>query len=303
MYRFGKAQSFISALISNESIKYIIYTPGYAKLHKRMNILIINDDGIYSPGLWALAGELKNLAEILIVVPDREQSAIGSAITLHHPLRVQKVRPEIPGIETYSVGGTPADCAIMAISHLAKSKPDLLVSGINNGPNTGVDIFQSGTVGGALQGYLHGVSAIAVSIDEINSQHVDVAAKFTVVFIEEISEYIKNGLFLFNINVPGVPGDEIKGISMTSLSLNGLADTVEEGHDGRRQYFWLKYQKAKSTKNIYNNVSKSSDIWAVLQNFISITALHKFLFRRRFPALDGKLPAMLQDFKKRVTDK
>jgi 5'-nucleotidase len=111
-----------------------------------MNILVVNDDGIYAPGLWALASELKRLGKVTVVAPDREQSGIGAAITLHHPLRLQKVKSEIRGIESYAVGGTPGDSVIMAINLLANDKFDLAVSGINNGPNLGVDIFQSGTV-------------------------------------------------------------------------------------------------------------------------------------------------------------
>jgi len=259
-----------------------------------MRILITNDDGIYAPGLWALVNELKDFAEVMVVAPDREQSAIGAGITLHHPLRVQKVRPEIPGIESYTIGGTPGDCAIMAISHLAKGKLDLLVSGVNNGPNIGVDIFQSGTVGGALQGYLHGLSAIAISIDEIDSRHIDVAAKVAGILIQKMERNITGQAYLLNVNIPAVPVAEIKGVRITRLSTVGLADIVEEGHDGRRQYYWLKYQKVNNSNN---NVSRSSDAWAVSRHYISITPLHKYLFGTAIGDLNGSITGLLQDLK------
>jgi 5'-nucleotidase len=239
-----------------------------------MKILVTNDDGIYASGMWALVGELSNFAEVVVVAPDREQSATAASITLHHPLRLQKVKPEVTGIETYTIGGTPGDCTVLAINHLIKDKLDLIISGINNGPNIGVDVFQSGTVGGALQGYLHGLPAIAVSIDEVNSQHFQTAAEFTATLVKKINTAIPEWGFLLNINVPALPLNEIRGIRITQLSKEKLADQVEEGHDGRRQYYWLKYQKVNSN----NNVSKSSDLWALSHKFISISPLHRRLF-------------------------
>jgi len=261
-----------------------------------MRILVTNDDGIYAPGLWTLVSELTTFADVMVVAPDREQSAIGAGITLHHPLRVQKVKSEIPGIESYAIGGTPGDCAIMAINHLAKGNLDLLVAGVNNGPNIGVDVFQSGTVGGALQGYMHGLSAIAISIDEIDSQHIGVAAKFTGILVKNMERNIQDQTYLLNVNIPGRSVTEIKGIRMTHLATNGLADTVEEGHDGRRQYYWLKYQK------VNNNNVRSSDAWAVSRQYISITSLHKYLFRKPLPVLNGELKNLLHDFRNQVAN-
>lgn len=125
-----------------------------------MKILVTNDDGISSEGLWTLVKELKNIAQVIVTAPDREQSAIGTAVTLHQPLRVKRVRPMVPEVETYSIEGTPADSVILALSKLIKDRVDLVVSGINQGLNLGNDVPISGTVGSALQGYLHGFPEI-----------------------------------------------------------------------------------------------------------------------------------------------
>jgi len=116
-----------------------------------MQILITNDDGILSPGLWALAAELKSIARVVVVAPDREQSASGTAVSLRQPLRVQKIPPSISGVEAYSVEGTPCDSVILALGRLIKGEVNLVVSGINQGYNLGDDILISGTVGAALQ--------------------------------------------------------------------------------------------------------------------------------------------------------
>ena len=109
-----------------------------------MNILVTNDDGIFADGLWILVEELKRGARVVVVAPDREQSAVGTAVTLSQPLRVHRVRPLVPGVEAYSVTGTPADCVILASGKLVTDKIDLVISGINHGLNLGNDVLISG---------------------------------------------------------------------------------------------------------------------------------------------------------------
>ena len=147
------------------------------RMLSNMKILVTNDDGIFAHGLWALAGELKAVGQVIVVAPDREQSAIGTAVTLHQLLRLRKVRSLLPEIETYSVDGTPADSVILALSELAKGEVGLVVSGINQGLNLGDDVLISGTVGGALQGYLHGFPAIAISVDSWENHYFPAAAQ------------------------------------------------------------------------------------------------------------------------------
>ena len=116
-----------------------------------MNILLTNDDGIHSEGLWAIAQKLCEIADVTVVVPDRDQSGMGASMTLLKPLSFERVQPRTAGVyAAYTVQGTPADCVIMATEHILESKPDLIVSGINQGANLGLDVFNSGTFGAAL---------------------------------------------------------------------------------------------------------------------------------------------------------
>ena len=239
-----------------------------------MIILLSNDDGIAAPGLWAVARELKSIAQVVVVAPDREQSAVGTAVTLRQPLRVQRISPAVPGVEAYSVEGTPSDSVILALGKLIKSSVDLVISGINQGANLGDDVLISGTVGAALQGYLRGLPSLALSIAAPNSPYLETAARLATLLAAEIgSRTLPDDIFL-NINLPNRPFDEIKGIKITQLAHKTHIDTVEEGHDGRREYYWLVRQKQNTETN------KETDIWAVEHGYISINALHNSLFHR-----------------------
>jgi len=170
-----------------------------------MKILVTNDDGIFAEGLWILVKELRSIARVVVVAPDREQSAIGTAVTLRQPLRVQKVRSMVPEIETYSVEGTPADSVILALGKLVKDKIDLVVSGINHGANLGDDVLISGTVGAALQGYLRGLPALAISVTLGDNLHLDNAAKLATVLAKKIESNALPTSILLNVNLPNLP--------------------------------------------------------------------------------------------------
>jgi len=145
-----------------------------------MKILVTNDDGVLSEGLWVLVRELTEIANVTVVAPDKEQSAIGTAVTLRQPIRAQKVKPAIPEVETYAVEGTPSDSVILALGKLVTGKVDLVISGINHGMNLGEDVHISGTVGAALQGFLLGFTSLAISAPFGNNQARDVAASVVV---------------------------------------------------------------------------------------------------------------------------
>lgn len=244
-----------------------------------MNILLTNDDGIFSPGLWTLAGALKKAGNVTIVAPDREQSATGTMVTLRIPLRVMKLECFDTDIPTYTVEGSPSDNVILA---LGKMVPDtkMVVSGINQGLNLGDDVLISGTVGAALQGYLRGLPALAVSVPPESKQPTyQIAAQLASIITSSVNNgYLGNNGF-FNINVPAVPLEEIRGIKVTSLAHKTHIDSVNEGYDGRREYYWLVRQQLSA------DVPEDTDIWAIENNYISITALHSFLFHRP----DGEL--------------
>ena len=238
-----------------------------------MRILVTNDDGIAAPGMWALAGELQKIAEVIVVAPDREQSGVGTSVTLHRPLRARKARPRIQGIETYAVEGTPADSVVLAIRMLVKDKIDLIVSGINEGSNLGNDVLISGTVGAAFQGHFHMINSIAISVASFTDLHFEVAAGIGLCLAQEIASGSLGERVFLNVNVPNVPSDMIKGIEITRLGERDSSDSsrnghVETGHDGKRTYYWFKHAAPQWKEG------EGTDIWALEQNKISITPLH-----------------------------
>ena len=241
-------------------------------------ILISNDDGIFAPGLWALARELQKIDRVVAVAPDREQSATGTSITLRQPLRVRKVSPIVPDINTFAVEGTPSDSIILALGKIA-IEADMVVSGINSGQNLGDDVLISGTVGAALQGYLRNLPAIAVSVGVGDTENLETAARLVRLLLNRIkSGSLPRDIFL-NVNLPDVPLSKIKGIMMTQPAHKTHIDSVEEGNDGRRDYFWLVRRKLE------HQSPDSSDIWAVEHGYISITPLHTTFFRRPAPEM------------------
>lgn len=258
-----------------------------------MKILVTNDDGIFAQGLWILVKELRSIAEVVVVAPDREQSAIGTAVTLHQPLRVQQVTAMVPQVEAYSVEGTPSDSIILALDKLVRDKIDLVVSGINQGANLGDDVFISGTVGAALQGYLRGLPALAISIDGIDNLCLDNAARLATLLARKIvSNSLPTNIFL-NINVPSLPLSKIKGVEITRLASKSHTDTVEEGHDGKRKYYWLVRQK------VNKDADKKTDVWAMEQGNISITPLHTNLLNRPSLAItDSQFTDLLQELQR-----
>ncbi|MFA5629713.1 MAG: 5'/3'-nucleotidase SurE [Dehalococcoidales bacterium] len=245
-----------------------------------MNILLSNDDGILSPGIWALAKELREIAKITIVAPDREQSATGTMLTLRQPLRVQKITPLLEGTEAYAVEGSPGDSVIIGIEMIAKEKPDLVISGINQGLNTGDDILISGTVGAAMQGYLRDIPAVAVSALNYNDGNTENASKLIKIIAQKFQNKSLSNDFFLNINLPGHPISEIKGIKITRQGHKTHIDTVKEGHDGRNEYFWL------VRKQHNNEFAEDTDMYALKQKYISITPLNETLFQRKATGLN-----------------
>ncbi|MFC2017599.1 5'/3'-nucleotidase SurE [Chloroflexota bacterium] len=244
-----------------------------------MKILATNDDGIFAQGLWVLVKELKSIAQIVVVAPDREQSATGTAVTLRQPLRVQEVRPLVPEVEAYSVEGTPADSVILALGKLVENKIDLVISGINQGLNLGDDVLISGTVGAALQGYLHGLPALAISVAAVDSLYLDNAAKLAALLAKKIDSSVLPTNILLNVNLPNSPLAKIKEIKITQLANRSHTDTVDEGHDGIRKYYWLVRQ------GINKDRDEKTDIWAIEQGNISITPLHARLSDKSLPPI------------------
>jgi len=232
-----------------------------------MKILVTNDDGIFADGLWTLVRELKSIADVVVVAPDREQSAIGTAVTLRQPLRIQKIKSMVPEVETYSIDGTPSDSVILALEKLIKSRVDVVVSGINSSPNLGEDVHISGTVSAALQAYLRGFPAVAVSALNENEQCLNTAARITAILVKKMLAIPQGKIFL-NVNVPDLPPAKVTGAKITRLARESHVNTVEESSHGRQKHYWLVRQK------IGGATDDSTDVWALEQGNISVTPLY-----------------------------
>lgn len=235
-----------------------------------MRILLTNDDGLDTTGIKVLALALKEMAEIYLVAPDRERSGTGHAITVFDPIRVQKLNlPEL-AMSAWLVGGTPVDCVKLAISALLPEPPDLVVSGINHGPNLGTDVLYSGTVSAALEGVIMGVPSIAVSLNSFKpDDDYSFAARFTRAVCRQV---IRDGVekdIILNINVPAIPREQIRGLKITRLGTRRYENAFEERRDPRgNTYFWM-------GGDVVDEVQEpDSDVAAVNEGYISLTPIH-----------------------------
>ncbi|MGA1862888.1 5'/3'-nucleotidase SurE [Deferribacter thermophilus] len=232
-----------------------------------MKILLTNDDGIYSKGIYALYEELVKIAEVTVVAPITEQSAVGHAITISDPLRIYEVtrRNTFFG---YGVKGTPADCVKLAFDDILTTKPDLVVSGINHGANLSSNVIYSGTVSAATEGAMLGVKSFAISLASVEYDDFSVAAKFAAFFAKYLYESEDDKYLLFNVNVPPLKREEIKGWKFTVQGKTRYLDTFEKRVDPRgNTYFWLTGEKIVQ----YNG--ENSDDKAIQDGYISVTPL------------------------------
>ena len=250
-----------------------------------MKVLVTNDDGVDSPGLWAVVDSLKDIADLFVVAPDREQSGVGTSLTLNGPLRTRTVRPPGPGhdqISATAVEGTPGDCCVLALEHLV-GPVDLVISGINQGSNLGEDILISGTVGAALQGYVRGYPSVAISVGAVKNARFDVAAAFIGYLGRSLADGVKLPPSLLNINIPNEPPAKIQGVQVTRLGRRSYGESVNEREDGRHKYYWISRNKA-----IPQQQAEDTDIWAVRHNRISVTPVYTQLTDGdRIPEIEG----------------
>jgi 5'-nucleotidase len=238
-----------------------------------MIILLTNDDGIYAEGIQTMGEKLlsdENI-ELYVVAPDHEQSATGHSITMHRPLRTEAVKfYHNPNLKGWSVNGTPADCVKLAVEYLLPKKPDLVISGINNGSNLGNDILYSGTVSAAIEAIILGVPALAVSLTEHMNSDFHFAADFTFKLVRVIEDNNLPKNTLLNINIPGTKRDEIAGIAVTRLGTRQYRNAFQERIDPRgKNYFWL----AGEVVDTFHD-DEDTDVAAIHNSFISITPLH-----------------------------
>src|SRR4030042_99384 len=190
-----------------------------------LKILLTNDDGIHAPGLRALYAELNRDFELSVVAPETEMSAVGHAITLDSPLRVREVYKN-GSFFGFGVSGTPADCVKIAVQELLQGPPDIIISGINLGANVGVNVLYSGTVSAATEGAFLGIRSAAISLSTRKNPDFTFAARFSREIIKFITENdLKNGTAL-NVNIPPIPAERIKGVSITRQGLCGVSERI-----------------------------------------------------------------------------
>ena len=238
-----------------------------------MNILICNDDGYQATGIVALYEALKDIANVEVVAPEQNNSAKSNALTLHSPMYVQTAANGFRYIN-----GTPADCVHIAMTGLLGYRPDLVVSGINNGANMGDDTIYSGTVGAAMEGYLFGIPAIAFSQTEKGWAHIDVAAQRAREMVLQLMpslEVIAEGSkpvvapWLLNVNIPNLPNDQICGLKVVRLGRRHAAERVitQTSPRGETMYWIGGAGPAKDE-------GEGTDFHATRQKFMTLTPLH-----------------------------
>lgn len=215
------------------------------KRKKVIQILVSNDDGILAPGIQALGRALKAVGHVTMVAPEREQSTMGHALTLHKPVRLKKIYSE-KGMDQWATSGTPADCVYLGIRQVLKSRPDIIVSGINNGVNVGNDIYYSGTVAAAREGAVLNIPAIATSLDfhlepgEKPQANFEDCAAYVVGLVRQVLEHGLPMHCMLNVNFPNLPFSKIKGACVSRQGFRNYTDRVIEKHDNRgKPYFWL----------------------------------------------------------------
>ena len=237
-----------------------------------MRLLLTNDDGINSPGILKLAEKLCTEHEVYIIAPDRERSAAGHSLTLHKPLRVDEVDVGLKVAKAWETTGTPGDCVKIGISSILENsmKPDLIISGINLGPNLGADILYSGTVSAALEGSVLGFPSIALSLygnTKFDPSGFIYPAEFMLKFMNNISKIRFPKKTILNINFPAVAPEEITGIQITKLGTRMYTDGYEKRVDPRgKTYYWLAGELISS-----EDEEEGTDIMAIKNNKITIT--------------------------------
>ncbi|MBD3235958.1 MAG: 5'/3'-nucleotidase SurE [Candidatus Eisenbacteria bacterium] len=232
----------------------------------RMRILVTNDDGIRAAGIAALQAALRPLGEVWVVAPDREQSASSHALTLSDPLRIQPI-----GERMFSVSGTPTDCVLLAIRGVRgvmEPRPDLVVSGINHGPNMGDDVTYSGTVAAAVEGSLLGCPAIAFSNTAWSPQHLDASAEVARRIVAQAQARPLSDRMLLNVNIPDRDSGEIRGLRATHLGQRVYRDEIIAKTDPRgKAYYWIGGDPPVWAPD------ETSDFAATSDGYVSVTPL------------------------------
>lgn len=258
-----------------------------------MRLLISNDDGIFSQGVRALANTLALAGhDITVVCPDRERSATGHGLTLHKPIRAERMEGVFAsGVNAWACSGTPSDCVKLALGALLDRPPELVLSGINHGSNLGTDVLYSGTVSAAMEGAIEGIGGIAFSLASHASQEFQPAADFARSLVAHLDRQPLPRAMLLNVNIPAVPAAELAGVKVTRQGLRRYIDSFEKRTDPRgKTYYWLAGELLEDVPQPpleFATVAAAAfdptelewmstldtDVHAIRQNFITLTPL------------------------------
>lgn len=233
-----------------------------------MRVLLTNDDGIHAPGIMALVQELGRDHELHVVAPETEMSAVGHAITLTSPLRVQRINKN-GTFFGFGVTGTPADCVKIAVQELLDGPPDVVLSGINPGANVGVNVLYSGTVSAATEGAFLGIPSAAVSLNTRQAPDFRFAARFSRQIIRFITERGLRAGTALNVNIPAIPPDRIQGVCVTRQGVSRFQECFERRVDPRGNvYYWL------SGETPVEETIPDADAKALKEDYITMTPIH-----------------------------
>ncbi|HEY0977621.1 MAG TPA: 5'/3'-nucleotidase SurE [Flavobacteriales bacterium] len=232
---------------------------------KRPLILVTNDDGIFAPGIRVLVEEIKAFGEVLVVAPDKPQSAMGHAITIHHFLRLNEVHL-MDGVRAFSCTGTPVDCVKLAVYNIIKGRPALLVSGVNHGSNISINVLYSGTMSAAVEGAMEGIPSIGFSLMdhslEASFDHVRPVIRSVA------GNVLKNGITrgtCLNVNIPPEQEGPLKGIRICRQAWGVWEDDFETRRDpSGKEYHWLKGRFAS------HDQGEDTDVWATGHGYVSV---------------------------------
>lgn len=244
-----------------------------------MKILVSNDDGIFAEGIQSLANGLAAVGhEVIVVCPDKERSATGHGLTLNQPIRAEIVKSIFDdGITAWACSGTPADCIKLALFGLLQTQPDLVLAGINHGPNLGTDILYSGTISAAKEGIVENIPSIAFSLGSYTAREFRVAVNFAQSLVQKIESQPLDNLMLLNVNVPAIEETEIAGVKITRTGIRRYLDTFEKRVDPRgKTYYWLGGELLEDVEETNDKLlveKLPTDIQAMREKYITITPL------------------------------
>jgi len=228
-------------------------------------ILITNDDGVTAPGILNLVEAVKDLGKIIVVAPDKPQSGMGHAITIGHPLRLQKING-VENVETWSCTGTPVDCVKLAVDKVLHRKPDLCLSGINHGANHSINVIYSGTMSAAVEAAIESIPSVGFSLLDYSIEaDFSGARKYARLIIEKMLAINNEKHMILNVNIPAVPELDIKGLKICRQAYAKYEEDFVERHDPNgRKYYWLTGEFINFDKG------KDTDVWALAHNYVSV---------------------------------